>query len=69
MSNKHLFIAAHANDYMVSLLCRLPDVSRSRFYRFRSSQPERQVWVQLQERRDQELLDMIGTIRAIMNIH
>ena len=62
MRNKHLFIATHAKNYTVSTSCRLLDVSRSWFYGFQSSQPERQARAQHKERRDGELAGLIRTI-------
>ena len=70
MSNKHLFIAAHAQDYVVSTLCRLLQVARSWFYGYQASEPARQPRARFKERRDQELLGLIqprfGSAEAAM---
>jgi putative transposase len=58
MSQKHQFIATHASEYPVTLLCRVLGVVRSGYYAWRVRS------VSARELRDQQLMHQIQTIFA-----
>ncbi len=61
MTNKRRFVTAHKARYAVSTLCRVPAISRGRFYGFPAGQPARDQRKADRDVRDPELPPRIKT--------